>query len=148
MANTNTAPYCSSSVKTMRSIARGFRAISDANPNLSSFLCFAQAVKGRYYKRRAIQKAFFALVEKDDYDAADRNRLIRYLCRLAAEPQHVPPQKDPRIGITEAEITQSMNVPSPSLCVAQRQNNAQNVSSTGSFAKDYTAIEGVIYQKV
>lgn len=63
----------------MRSIQRRFNNISRANKNWSSFLCFARAVKGQSFSKRALRYWFYRLVEKSDYSLGEKRIIFEYL---------------------------------------------------------------------
>lgn len=53
------------------------------NPYWSSFICFAETVKGRGVSKRVIRRAFDRMVDKDDYAKADRNGIINFLNQIS-----------------------------------------------------------------
>ena len=67
----------------MRSIERRFKEIENKNPFWSSYICFAEAVKGQKFSRRTISIWFSKLVEKSDYGAKDKKALITNLEALS-----------------------------------------------------------------
>ncbi len=69
----------------MRSIKRRFDNFQQKNPNLSTYINFAKAVRGQRFSRNAISKWFNRLVDKDDYSPKDRNQLIGELAKLTEE---------------------------------------------------------------
>jgi hypothetical protein len=72
----------------MRSLERRFNNISRLNPYWSSYICFAETVKGQNFTRRIISKYFSRLVEKDDYDPRDRKALIKHLLSLSPSSEN------------------------------------------------------------
>ncbi len=46
---------------------------------ISSYIEFAQKVKGRQWTKRMTRRKFLQQVEKGDYDKADTYKLIEYL---------------------------------------------------------------------
>jgi flagellar motor component MotA len=67
----------------MKSLERRFNNISRLNHYWSSYICFAEAVKGRNFSKKIILRHFNALVEKDDYDKRDKKELIKNLLSLS-----------------------------------------------------------------
>lgn len=63
----------------MRSIESSFRKIEKKNPSYGDYPCMVEAVMGRGFNRRAIREAFKKLIDKDDYDSKDLNKLITQL---------------------------------------------------------------------
>ena len=67
----------------MRSLQYDFDELLRKNPNYSSYLAFANAVKGRNYKRRIIQYWFNKLVNKEDYARNDKRDTMDFLIQLS-----------------------------------------------------------------
>lgn len=67
----------------MRSIERRFNNFQLKNPNLSSYINFAKAVKNQRFTREMIARWFNKLVEKDDYDQKDKRNLLARLTELS-----------------------------------------------------------------
>jgi len=67
----------------MKSLRRRFDNIVEKNPNWSSYLCFAGAIKNRNFSKRIIRKHFNKLVEKDDYSMTEKREIINYLYQLS-----------------------------------------------------------------
>ena len=74
----------------MKSLERRFENISKLNQKWSSYICFAEAVKGQNFSRLTIRKYFNKLVEKDDYAKSDKKVLIDYLVSCSANPKKIP----------------------------------------------------------
>lgn len=71
----------------MRSIQSSFNQIKNKNQFWGDYTCFAEAVKGRDFTRRRIYTNFIKLVDEDDYDKADINKLIKHLHQLSKLPE-------------------------------------------------------------
>ena len=56
-----------------------FAVIQDKNPGLSTYIIFAKTIRGREYSESYIAKWFNALVDKEDYDKADKDEILEYL---------------------------------------------------------------------
>jgi hypothetical protein len=69
----------------MRSLQSSFDQIKKKNQFWGDYTCFAEAVAGRNFSRRRIYTNFIQLVNKDDYDPADVNQLIRHLHQLSKQ---------------------------------------------------------------
>jgi len=67
----------------MRSIERRFKNIAEKNPLWSSYICFAEAIKGQKFTKPMISMWFSKLVEKDDYSKSDKNQLLKQLENLS-----------------------------------------------------------------
>ena len=63
----------------MKSIERMFDKIQEANPDWSSFVCFAKAVEGKKFTQKAVQTQFNKLVDKDDYAHSEKRSLVRWV---------------------------------------------------------------------
>lgn len=63
----------------MRSIERRFKNIAEKNPLWSSYICFAEAIKGQRFTKPMISMWFSKLVEKDDYLKSDKCQLLKQL---------------------------------------------------------------------
>jgi len=63
----------------MRSIERRFNKIIQKNPNWSSYICFAEAIKKQNFSRQAIHRWFNKLVEKDDYVKSEKRAVLDFL---------------------------------------------------------------------
>ncbi len=71
----------------MRSIENNFRSIQKKNPYWSSYICFVGTIKGRGYTRRSVREAFNKLVDKGDYDEAEKMNIIAELQEFANRPE-------------------------------------------------------------
>ena len=63
----------------MKSIERRFNNITEKKPFWSSFICFAEAVKGQHFTQPILHRWFKKLVEKDDYAQSDKRTILRHL---------------------------------------------------------------------
>ena len=63
----------------MKSIERRFNNITEKKPFWSSFICFAEAVKGQRFTPPILHRWFQKLVQKDDYAQSDKRTLLRHL---------------------------------------------------------------------
>lgn len=62
-----------------------FAEIKRLNPFWSSYICFAETIKGRKLLHpRLIKKYFDKLVDRGDYSKTDKNEIVRYLLGLAS----------------------------------------------------------------
>jgi hypothetical protein len=66
----------------MTKLEISFKSLQEKNPYWSSYTCFANAVMGKGFGKMAIGQAFKKLVEKNDYERKDRERILGYLCSL------------------------------------------------------------------
>lgn len=62
---------------------RRFNNISEKNPNWSSYISFAEAVKGQKFTEQTISRHFYKLVKKNDYEKKDRKVLLINLYNLS-----------------------------------------------------------------
>ncbi len=63
----------------MKSIERRFNNIQEKKQGWSTYLCFAEAVKGQKFSREALHRWFNKLVDKDDYAASDKKNILTNL---------------------------------------------------------------------
>lgn len=71
----------------MKSIERRFNKIAKRNPFWSSYICFAEAIKGQKFSRQAIHRWFYKLVNQDDYDKSDTRDILAQLEELSNSPE-------------------------------------------------------------
>lgn len=67
----------------MKSLERRFNNISNKNPNLSSYLCFVEAVRGQGFSKQTIHNWFSQLVDKGDYNKTEKRALLEHLTNLS-----------------------------------------------------------------
>lgn len=63
----------------MRSIERRFKNMAEKKPFWSSYICFAEAIKGQKFTKPMISRWFSKLVEKDDYLKNDKKQILEQL---------------------------------------------------------------------
>ena len=63
----------------MKSLERRFNNTAEKKPFWSSFICFAEAVKGQRFTPSILHRWFQKLVQKDDYAQSDKRALLRHL---------------------------------------------------------------------
>jgi len=66
----------------MRSIERRYKRIVNKNPDLSSFICFVETVKGENFHRNSIRSWFNKLVDKQDYRRAEKEDILEWMFKL------------------------------------------------------------------
>ena len=66
-----------------KSILESFNAIAKNKPNASSYICFAEAIRGKKIKRSTLRRWFNKLVSKDDYGDGEREGTFEYLFSLS-----------------------------------------------------------------
>lgn len=66
----------------MKSLKRRFKNISDRNPEWSSYICFAEAIKGQHFSKNTIRRWFSCLVENDDYNKSEKRVVMSHLSDL------------------------------------------------------------------
>lgn len=71
----------------MKSLERRFKNISEKKPLWSSYICFAEAVRGRRFNKQTIHRWFNKLVEKDDYARNEKKGILKHLCNLSNAPE-------------------------------------------------------------
>ncbi|KKU09644.1 MAG: hypothetical protein UX14_C0040G0001 [Parcubacteria group bacterium GW2011_GWF1_45_5] len=71
----------------MKSLKRKFDQQRKCNALQSSYLCFAETVKGCGFHKRTIARGFENLVDKDDYCPAEKESIIRHLYMLTNAPR-------------------------------------------------------------
>ncbi len=67
----------------MKSLKRRFDNITEKKPFWSSFICFAEAVKGQRFTSPILHRWFQNLVQKNDYDQSDKRALLNHLDSLS-----------------------------------------------------------------
>lgn len=67
----------------MRSIERRFVAFQSKQPELSSFMNFAMAVKSQNFNKDAIHRWFNKLVDTEDYEASDKRIILKHLVSIS-----------------------------------------------------------------
>lgn len=71
----------------MRSIKRRFERVAKANPNMSSYICFANAIKGMNFSKDRLSRFFNELVDKGDYAKTEKRPLMQHLGYLTTLPR-------------------------------------------------------------
>ena len=67
----------------MRRMTEKFNTIQKRNPLFSSYICFAELVRGQKMTQRSLVRHFHNLVEKDDYAKNEEEEIIDHLMSLA-----------------------------------------------------------------
>lgn len=62
----------------MKSIGR-FNNIAQGNPYWSSYICFAEAVRGQNFSRQILHRRFNKLVDKNDYSKKEKRAILNHL---------------------------------------------------------------------
>ena len=63
----------------MRSIEKRFLLEEDKAPLSSTYINFVRAIKGQNFSEAIIKKWFSKLVDKNDYDKAEKKEVVDYL---------------------------------------------------------------------
>jgi hypothetical protein len=71
----------------MKSLERRFKNIAERNPNSSTYICFAEAVKQQGFSRQTIHYWFLKLVDKDDYSKSDKKAILSQLEILSKQAE-------------------------------------------------------------
>ena len=66
----------------MRSIERRYKRIVNKNPDLSSFICFVETVKGQGFYKSSVRSWFDKLVDKQDYRRAEKEDILEWMFKL------------------------------------------------------------------
>ena len=66
----------------MKTLKARFKNFEENNPNASSYICFANAIRGQKFSNEIITHQFSRLVEKDDYEIDDKREILTYLREL------------------------------------------------------------------
>jgi len=75
----------------MKNIRANYRKVQTCNPNLGTYPCLSQAVKGRRFSRKSLVKAFNELIPESEYAKDESKGLIdhlEYLTNLAEEGEN------------------------------------------------------------
>ena len=67
----------------MKSIERRFNNIAEKNPCWSSYICFAEAIKGQGFSKQTIHRWFHKLVDKNDYARSEKQEILQGLDNLS-----------------------------------------------------------------
>lgn len=67
----------------MKSLERRFNNIAEKNPHWSSYICFAEAVKGQRFSRQITHHWFNRLVDKNDYARDEKRGVLAHLDNLS-----------------------------------------------------------------
>jgi hypothetical protein len=71
----------------MKSIEKRFQREQQRSPSHSSYIHFAEAVKGQRFSRPVIARGFKKLVDYDDYAVSERKAIIDFLVLLSNPPE-------------------------------------------------------------
>jgi hypothetical protein len=63
----------------MRSLKRTYNKLANKNKNWSSYLCFAESIKGRGFAHKVIRHYFNKLVDKSDYAQNEKREILKFL---------------------------------------------------------------------
>ncbi len=66
----------------MTKLEISFKLLQGKNPYWSSYTCLANAVMGKGFEKMTIGQVFKKLVEKDDYEKKNRDRILEFLYGL------------------------------------------------------------------
>jgi hypothetical protein len=55
------------------------------NPAWSDFVCLSEAVRGQQFTRRRLYSSFIKIVDSEDYDKSDVNKLVRHLSKVSKQ---------------------------------------------------------------
>lgn len=69
------------------------------NPNHSSYVNFMRAIKDGAYERSVVLRYFNRLVEKDDYDPADKGEIFENVFSVVKKPLFLRGQIAKRAGV-------------------------------------------------
>lgn len=67
----------------MKSLKRRFDNVTEKNPNLSSYTCFARTITGQGFNKQTIHRWFQKLVDKEDYLRKEKRGLLTHLDNLS-----------------------------------------------------------------
>lgn len=60
-----------------------FESISKANPLYSSYLCFAETIRGQDINEQTVRRWFYILVDPEDYAPSEVRGVLRHLVSLS-----------------------------------------------------------------
>uniref|UniRef100_A0A6H1ZML0 Uncharacterized protein n=1 Tax=viral metagenome TaxID=1070528 RepID=A0A6H1ZML0_9ZZZZ len=66
----------------MKTFEEKFNEVKD-DENKTSYICFAEAIKGQKMKPSGIRKWFNKVVDKDDYFEDEKDEVLKYLEKLS-----------------------------------------------------------------
>lgn len=67
----------------MKSLEKRFTKIVEKNPKLSSYTCFAEAIKGQKFSEQVIHRWFNKLVDTGDYAKKEKKAVLAFLVSLS-----------------------------------------------------------------
>lgn len=67
----------------MKSLERRFNTVREKNIYWSSYLCFAEAIRGQGFGRQAISRWLNKLVDLDEYEKENKKELVAFLLSLS-----------------------------------------------------------------
>ena len=67
----------------MKSIKERYNEFAEKNPNWSSYICFAEAIKHHRYNREKISELFKKFVDPNDYSKKESKQIIEFLVELS-----------------------------------------------------------------
>lgn len=67
----------------MKSLERRFNNIAEKNPNWSSYICFAEAIRGQDFSEQVVRRWFNKLVDKSDYAKNEKKVVLNFLIGLS-----------------------------------------------------------------
>jgi hypothetical protein len=71
----------------MNEIEKRFRRVSKTNPSISSLFCFFEAIVGQGFPEADIDLMFNNLVDPNDYEGHDKNKLLMFLPLIVDFPE-------------------------------------------------------------
>jgi hypothetical protein len=63
----------------MEEIERRFNYVQRKNPHWSTFTCFANTIRGKYFSKKRIQVGFDEFVDKNEYAKNEKWQILKYL---------------------------------------------------------------------
>ncbi|MDR3609971.1 MAG: hypothetical protein P4L27_05380 [Ignavibacteriaceae bacterium] len=89
----------------MTKLESAFKSLQARNPYWSSYTCLANAIIGKNHSKSDIGQALKKLVDKDDYDKRDRDRLLEHLCSLRKQRNEKIDSESPiKMGTEKYEL--------------------------------------------
>ena len=86
-------------------LEQAFYSLQERNPYWSSYICLANAIIGKNHSKSDIGLAFKNLVDKDDYDKSDKERLLKHLCSLRKKENGKTVSEYPiKMGVEKYEL--------------------------------------------
>lgn len=67
----------------MKDLKKRFESFREEHPSLGDVIIMSMAVEGQSYSKELIQRAFNALVSKEEYEQDEKREIVEYLIKYS-----------------------------------------------------------------